>query len=158
MKVLAIIDMQEPFLSRRKDVRRCVRPVRNLVRRFHLYKWPMIRIEMIGFGETVPWIETNGCSVVAKLGVDGSEGILDICKEKKWPLDFVLCGIYREICVCATARGLSKEVDCRGRGSVTVISNATRPQNPKDKPAWSNAVQVISSREFYRGLKTSQKN
>ena len=136
MQVLTVIDMQSVFLKRR-DVRRCIPPIKKLIHEFQALEWPILLVEMAGCGRTVPWIRKQMHPWTRKSGLNGSFGIIKRCKREKWPLDFVLCGVYRDACVRRTALGLTDN------GDVTVITDATRPCNPSSKTAWTKNIANI---------------
>ena len=151
MKVLTIIDVQTSYMTHRTDTRRCIEPIRKLTRKFQVLKWPIIIVEMDGSGDTVPEVMLSERPRIRKSSFDGSKLILKECEERQWPLDFVLCGIFREICVRHTANGLAPHA------LVTVVMDATRPTKPNYKPNgdWTENVQLVKSRDFYRSMQES---
>lgn len=161
MKVLAIIDMQKCFL-RRRDVRKCVRPIRNLIRHFKIRNWPILLVEMLNEGDTIPILGEQVSERVVKSRADGSGAIIKKCKRERWPLNFVLCGIYADRCVRGTAIGLIS------KGSVTIIEEATRPFFPRGSRESSprhereqkslGKVKTVSSRQFYKEMRASQRS
>ncbi len=158
MKVLIVIDMQHDYVQR-SDVKKCIAPIQNLIRRFNDLEWPILLVEMRGYGRTIPRIRKQVYPWTGKSSTDGSACIIKRCKREKWPLDFVLCGVFFEICVRDTARGLVGTRGLVGKADVTIVTNATIPANPhhsNSNYAWPNSVQLSTSREFYRGLTLSK--
>lgn len=144
--------MQDCFL-RRSDICSVVRPILKLARRFQSWDWPVLLIEMKGYGRTSCCIRDHlvGQTWTRKADCDGSAEIMRRIKRERWPLDIVLCGLYREYCVRNTANSLVESVP------TTVITNASRLFSPlnRQKWGWNKKVRLIDSRSFLREVRLS---
>ena len=88
--------------------------VRKAIRR----KWPIVVVEFVNYGDTIPQIREllipySKHVTCVKQEEDGSNQILYHCSERNWPYDFLVCGVYTAHCVLSTAKGLAQDIGVR---------------------------------------------
>lgn len=112
-EILVVVDMQGQFLkginSQAKQV--VIANIVKLIERANRYKWPVVLVEFLSYGATIPEIK-NVCErhwTVVKDEQDGSQPVQFIVERQKLIADrFRVCGLYAGQCVLQTANGLAK--------------------------------------------------
>ena len=113
MKTLVIIDMQETYIGDDNDW--LVPNVIDLIHEFGQKQWPIILVEFEhACSETdaeimsALWEYDRLVRYVEKNRVSGAAEVLYELRKTQWPKDLVVCGVYGNECVAATAEELVK--------------------------------------------------
>lgn len=109
-KTLVVVDMQifEP------GAKKCLGRVIKLIRRFKAAGNPIIVLQYEGSGSTIQSVldmvkNYRRWALVPKEDYGGGREVLKKCRARRWPLDFVLCGVAYDCCVQETADTLVEE-------------------------------------------------
>jgi len=127
-RTLIIVDMQDYFVDRNE--RRIIPAVLKLIQYAKSNGWGIIVLEFDGCGKTIKEIaekikKYEHLVNILKYSEDGGEEILHFTNNNpRWSKDFVICGVYGDMCVAGTVWGL---LDRSNAANVTVIKNATSP-------------------------------
>ena len=128
-KTLVIVDMQEKFMHA-EETYEIIPNICFLVEHAIYNNWPIIVVEYNGWGDTNLDIrETIGeyphQKTIIKNDCDGGQKVIDYINNTLWPLNFVVCGIFGDMCVPLTVIGLFNNSNLV---EVDVVTDAIYPE------------------------------
>jgi nicotinamidase-related amidase len=121
-KTLIVVDMQPHFLEHIQEEREreCICGCKNLIGSFRYKGLPIVFVEYSDngsdtrfYGKTIRELRKEvkdyaNLYTVLKTRNDGSFWVHRLVRREKLPASFVVCGVFLEYCVKATATGLAK--------------------------------------------------